>query len=300
MSIAALAHHHATQHACNGEAGPAALSFCTTERKPWRELSRRCPGPQGELGATRRTRLEHGRWAAEALLHDAQHHKATASRVCGSCRLRYAFTITGYLGRTFMKRESWLFLVLAGWLVASPASGATTWSWEFSDTTLNLATEQTAYITIRNDPSSDADLLVEGVSLMSFGDYGVLYEPGHVGIIMPTVLDTGLNLAPGEEATGAAIYFWLLDSNLPTPGVSYEISPTLWAKSGFDCRAMTSNCELVGQPPSRPLNIVYAPVPELNSATQFLIGLALLSPVLLRRRSSPGRQLSRLSDPSRA
>ena len=164
------------------------------------------------------------------------------------------------------------------------AQASTTWSWSFTEPVLNLATESDVYVTVKNDAQSSDDILTSGISATSFGYYGLLFEPGEVGVITPSIMGPQLALAPGESGQAIAIHFYLSSANLPTPGVSYEINPMLFTYVGEGCVNLSTNCPVVGQGPTSPLEIIYEPVPEPASMALALSGLGLLAVVIRRRR----------------
>lgn len=152
------------------------------------------------------------------------------------------------------------------------------WSWSFNEEVINLAIEQQAFITFTNDESSDGDLWVTAIDNTSFGSFGLLFEPGFVGIIIPTSRFINQVLSPGETSQALAIVFFLIRENLPTPGVIYEISPNLLAVVGTNCDSeLINNCVFAEQNPTRLLTLTYVPVPEPTAITLFFAWFISLS-----------------------
>lgn len=168
-------------------------------------------------------------------------------------------------------------IVLAIALCIPTSKAFASWSWSFNDEVINLAVQQRAYISFTNDQSSNQNLWVTGIDGLSFGNFGLLYEPGFVGIITPTIQTINQVLSPGETNQVLAIVFNLTSGNLPTPGVSYEINPKLQALVGMNCGSGQSNdCSFESQNPTRLLTLTYSPVSEPPIVILFFTGMILL------------------------
>jgi len=170
-------------------------------------------------------------------------------------------------------------------LQSSPAAAASSWHWSFDTPEINLATSYLASITVTNDAGSDVDIEVEGISVQSFGDWGLLYEGNFKGVITPLILSGHDVLAPGDSVSGPGIQFYMNPWDLPTPGVRYDILPSLFVMVGNGCTAVSfdpAHCTVESATAAHPFTVTYAPVPEPSTGVQVLLGTLLVG-LMLRR-----------------
>ena len=169
-----------------------------------------------------------------------------------------------------------LFAAISIAVVGTSASASVDWNWSFQEHAINLATHDAAWVTVTNNATSADEIYVGSISPFSFGYLGLLYEDDFRRIITPTFISARHALLPGESISFIAIQFFLNPVDLPTPGVTYQILPTMSVIAGLSCDGDVSlpGCVGLSRPAESMFTLGYAPVPELPSYILMILGLA--------------------------